>query len=89
MSRDLAVVCTDDKTVAQLEGCIKAGCGKLLDSIELFDIYTGSPIPEGRKSVAFSLSFRADDRTLTDAEADDAVKAALKKLKEELDAELR
>ena len=57
--------------------------------IELFDIYTGTPIPAGKKSAAFSLAFRADDRTLTDQEADAAVQSALALLERELGAVLR
>ncbi|MDR3278658.1 MAG: phenylalanine--tRNA ligase subunit beta [Oscillospiraceae bacterium] len=89
VSRDLAVVCGDGVTVGALTACIRRGGGKLLREAALFDIYTGAPIPEGKKSAAFSLKLRADDRTLTDAEADDAVQKILALLKTELDAVIR
>ena len=57
--------------------------------MELFDIYTGSPIPEGKKSVAFNLTLRSDDRSLTAAEADEDVKSVLELLEKELGAVLR
>ncbi|MEG2455421.1 MAG: phenylalanine--tRNA ligase subunit beta, partial [Oscillospiraceae bacterium] len=89
MTRDIAVVCDEAVTVAQLEDCIARGAKGLLKSVALFDIYTGSPIPLGKKSVAFSLSLRADDRTLTDAESDEDVQSILALLERELDAKLR
>ncbi|MEG1849980.1 MAG: hypothetical protein RR197_05420, partial [Oscillospiraceae bacterium] len=64
------------------------GAKGLLKSVALFDIYTGSPIPLGKKSVAFSLSLRADDRTLTDAEVGAAMERALSSVTA-LGAELR
>jgi len=75
--------------VAVLEACISRGTGGLVKNIELFDVYTGAPVPDGKKSVAFSLSLRADDRTLTDKEADEDVKAILSLLESDLGAVLR
>ncbi len=89
MSRDLAVVCADDVPAAQLEEIIRQNAGELLADCALFDVYTGSQIAAGRKSVAFSLSLRAPDRTLTDAEADAAVQSALTALEREAGATLR
>ena len=89
MDRDIAVVCDKDITIAQLTDCIKRGGGELLRSVKLFDIYTGSHIPDGKKSTAFSLRFRSNDKTLTDAESDDAVRKVLEKLAEELGAIIR
>jgi phenylalanyl-tRNA synthetase beta chain len=89
VSRDIAVLCRSDIPVAALESCIKRGAGALLREITLFDVYTGAQVPEGKKSVAFSLGLRADDRTLTDLEADAAVAAALEALRAEFGAELR
>ena len=57
--------------------------------MELFDIYTGAPIPAGKKSVAFNLVLRADDRSLTASEADEDVKSVLALLESELGAVLR
>lgn len=87
-TRDLAVVCDEDIPVAHLEKAITAGVGKILESIKLFDVYKGKQIAEGKKSVAFSIVMRSHDGTLTDEQADAAVKKALKKLAE-LGAEIR
>ncbi|MDD3165185.1 MAG: phenylalanine--tRNA ligase subunit beta, partial [Oscillospiraceae bacterium] len=88
-SRDLAIVCREDITVAELEASIRIGGGKLLRAVELFDIYRGSHIEPGKKSVAFSLELRADDRTLTDEESDNVMKKVLKKLEADYQAMLR
>ena len=82
-TRDLAVVCSESVTVGQLEDCIAGAGGTLLKEIRLFDIYRGAGIPSGSKSVAFSLVFRAEDRTLTDAD----IEPAMDKLLKALDAE--
>ena len=89
VTRDIAVVCDKAVTVGTLEDCIRRGAKGLLKHVELFDIYTGAPIPEGRKSVAFNLTLRSDDRSLTAAEADEDVKSILETLKKELGAVLR
>ena len=89
VDRDIAVVCDNETTIAQLTDCIKRAGGELLRSVKLFDIYTGSHIPEGKKSTAFSLRFRSNDKTLTDTESDDAVRKVLDKLAEELGAFIR
>ena len=68
---------------------ITASAGKLLRGVKLFDIYRGAGIPEGKKSMAFSLELRADDRTLTDVDSEDVVSKVLAALKEKLDAILR
>lgn len=88
-SRDLALVCDDSIPVGTLENCIQAAGGKLLRKVNLFDIYRGAPIAEGKKSVAFSLELRADDRTLTDEEADKVIQKVLKTLETECQAVLR
>ena len=89
VERDIAVVCDKDIPVADLESCIRRGAQGLVKEVELFDIYTGAPIPEGKKSVAFSLRLRHDDRTLTDSEADADVKAVLALLEKEYHTVLR
>ena len=76
-------------TVAALSDCIRAAGGKLLRSVELFDIYRGKGIASGSKSAAFRLTLRADDRTLTDADSDGVVSAVLAALEKELNAKLR
>ena len=89
VSRDISVVCDEAVTVAQLQGCIEASGGKLLRQVRLFDIYRGKGIEEGKKSMAFSLTLRADDRTLTDSDSDAAVSAILAALEKNLGAKLR
>ena len=87
--RDIAVVCKEEVAVGALEDCIREAGGKLLRDVQLFDIYRGQGIAEGSKSVAFSLTFRADDRSITAAEADEEIKAILLNLETKLDATLR
>ena len=89
VSRDLALVCDEAVTVAEAENVITASAGKLLRGIRLFDIYRGTGVPEGKKSMAFSLELRADDRTLTDADSEQLVSKVLAALKEKLGASLR
>ena len=75
--------------MAALEQVIEAAGGKLLRSVRLFDIYRGKGIDSGKKSVAFSLELRADDRTLTDADSEGVVSKVLAALSEKLGAVLR
>ena len=89
VTRDIAVVCDEAVTVGALEDCIRKGAKGLLKDVTLFDIYRGKGIPEGKKSVAFSLVLRADDRSLTAEEADQDVKSILATLEKELGAVLR
>ena len=89
VTRDLALVCDEEITVAQAEDVITAAAGKLLRGVKLFDIYRGTGVPEGKKSMAFSLELRADDRTLTDSDSETVVTKVLSALKEKLGAILR
>ena len=89
VSRDLSLICDEAVTVAQVEEVISASAGKLLRDVKLFDIYRGTGVPEGKKSMAFSLSLRADDRTLTDADSEAVVTKVLAALAEKLGASLR
>ena len=89
VTRDIAVVCGEAITVGALEDCIRKGAKGLLKDVTLFDIYRGKGVPEGKKSVAFSLVLRADDRSLTAEEADSDVKSILETLEKDLDAVLR
>ena len=89
VTRDLALVCDEQITVADAEDVITAAAGKLLRGIRLFDIYRGVGVPEGKKSMAFSLELRADDRTLTDQDSEAVVTKVLAALKEKLNATLR
>ena len=89
LTRDIAVVCDEVVTVGALEACIRKGAKGLLKECKLFDIYRGKGVEEGKKSVAFNLVLRADDRSLTSEEADEDVKSILAALEKELGAALR
>ena len=89
VTRDLSLMCDEAVTVADIEAVITASAGKLLRGVKLFDIYRGVGVPEGKKSMAFSLELRADDRTLTDTDSESVVTKVLAALKEKLDAILR
>ena len=89
VTRDLALVCDEEITVAQAEAVIEASAGKLLRSVRLFDIYRGTGVPEGKKSMAFSMELRADDRTLTDADSEGVMSKVLTAVQEKLGASLR
>ena len=89
VTRDIAVVCDEAVTVGALEDAIRKGAKGLLKDVTLFDIYRGKGIDEGKKSVAFNLVLRADDRSLTSEEADQDVKSILETLEKDLGAVLR
>ncbi len=89
VTRDIAVVCDEAVTVGALETAIRKGARGLLKEVSLFDIYRGKGVAEGKKSVAFNLVLRADDRSLTAEEADTDVKAILEVLKQDCGAILR
>jgi phenylalanyl-tRNA synthetase beta chain len=89
VTRDIAVVCDESITVGALEGCIRKSAKGLLKEVALFDIYRGAGVAPGKKSVAFNLVLRADDRSLTAQEADDEVAIVLKALEADFGASLR
>ena len=89
VTRDIAVVCDQSIPVGDLSDCILASGGQYLKDCTLFDVYTGHHIIEGKKSVAFSLTMRSDDQTLTVEHADETVKAVLKALEEKFGAFIR
>ncbi len=74
---DVALVVSDDVTTAQVEAALREGAGEQLESIRLFDVYTGDQVAAGHKSLAFALRFRAPDRTLTEQETGAARDAAV------------
>lgn len=82
LSRDLALVCDKSVLCSDIENVIKKQCGAILTAVRVFDVYEGEQIPADKKSIAFELTLRASDRTLTDQEADAAVNRTLKRLKE-------
>ena len=81
-TRDLSMVMDKSLFVGQIEHVIKKNAGKILESCELFDVYEGEQVGEGKKSVAFSLIFRAKDRNLESAEVDKAVEKVLDALRQ-------
>jgi len=89
VSRDLSFVCDDAVTAAQAEETITKAAGKLLRSVRLFDIYRGTGIENGKKSMAYALELRADDRTLTDTDSEQVITKVLDALEKDLGAILR
>ena len=89
VTRDIAVLVDKTDTVGALEACIRTAAKGLLKDVALFDIYEGTNLPEGKKSVAFNLILRAEDRSLTAQEADEEIKHILGCLEKEFGAVLR
>ena len=89
ISRDIAVVCAEDVTAAEIESCIREGAGKLLETVRLFDVYRGAQLGEGKKSLAYTFTMRDRTRSLTDEDADAAMQRILKLLASRTGAELR
>ncbi len=89
VERDLALVVPDAISAEAIFSTIRSGAGALLEDLTLFDLYRGEGVPEGARSLAFRLRFRAPDRTLKDAEVDRAMASVRDALKEELGVEIR
>ena len=89
VTRDFSNVCNIETPVAEIEKVMKKAGGKLLSKLERSDVYTGSQIPEGKKSVMYKAEFKAPDRSLTGEEADNLHAKIVKNLSNELGAELR
>lgn len=89
VERDLAVVVKDDIPAAVVAETIRRAAGRELKECTLFDVYRGAPVPEGHKSLAYSLVYQLPDRTLTDAEVNAAQERVWKALEEQLGARLR
>jgi phenylalanyl-tRNA synthetase beta chain len=87
--RDIALLVKEDTQVGQLEKIIKAHGTQLLESVKLFDVYRGNQVEEGKKSCAFTLVYRAKDRTLKEEEVNSIHQEVLNALKEEANAVLR
>ncbi len=88
VERDFAMLCDKDLPIGTLHKAIMSGASRLCERIELFDVYTGSQIPEDKKSVAFSVWLRSQDSTLSDEEIESTTAKIIKKL-EDVGAELR
>ncbi len=89
MTRDLAFVCDEELESQAVADVIKEACGKLLEDVKLFDVYRSAQLGEGKKSLAFTLTLRAPDRTLSDTEADAAITRALDAAKAKLNIGVR
>jgi phenylalanyl-tRNA synthetase beta chain len=87
--QDIAVIVDEDIPASQVQAAILAAGGGLLAGVRLFDVYHGEQIGAGKKSLAYALTFQAEDRTLTDQEAARIQSRILKRLEQELGARLR
>ena len=89
MERDIAKIVNEDVEVGQIESVISKKAKNILERAELFDVYRSDKLGENKKSVAYELIFRAQDRTLTDDEIKNTMEAITKELQTILGAELR
>jgi phenylalanyl-tRNA synthetase beta chain len=89
VGRDIALVVDEAIAAAEVERVIRESAGDLLESVSVVDVYTGQQIPAGRKSLAWRLTLRAPDRTLTAREGDSVREAVASALLERLGAEIR
>ena len=89
VTRDIAMVVKETVTVKEIEKVIQKHAGQYLESITLFDVYQGKQIEKGLKSVAYSITFRATDKTLVDQDVTEAMKEIVDSLSNELQAQLR
>ncbi len=87
--RDLAFVVNQEVPAGAVADALRQAGGELVDAAVLFDVFTGDPLPAGKKNLAFSVDFRAPDRTLTDEEAELAVAAIVDRLSRDFGAEFR
>lgn len=88
-SRDIALIVKDDVFVKQIEDIIKENGQGLVESYKLFDVYKGSQIEAGYKSIAYSITYRSKDKTLTDEDVAKVHDKILSELSEKLNANLR
>jgi phenylalanyl-tRNA synthetase beta chain len=89
LTQDLAIVCPEEMPTAQVEEAVRAAAGDLLASLRLFDVYRGEPLPAGTRSLAFTLTFQANDRTLAEEDVQPARARIIETLKDKLGVELR
>jgi phenylalanyl-tRNA synthetase beta chain len=89
VTRDLSILVNDGVWATYIKEIICKNAGKILDNVRLFDVYKGSQLPENTRSMAYSLTFRADDRTLTDSEVNEAMDRIVNALQSEIKARLR
>lgn len=89
VTRDIALLVDDEIMVQQIQDIIKKQGGNMVESIKLFDVYKGKQIPEGKKSIAYSLVYRLENKTLTDNEVNKVHDKILRSLEYQLGAQLR
>ena len=89
ITRDIALVIKDEIYAKQVEDIIKENGEGVLEKVEMFDVYKGKQVPEGHKSIAYSLTYRAEDRTLTDDEVSSIHHKIIQELEKKLNAHLR
>lgn len=89
VTRDIAMLVKDEIMVKEIEDIIKKNSGKILEDVRLFDVYKGKQVPDGTKSIAYSITFRAEERTLTDDDVNKVMEKILNGLKTRLGAQLR
>ena len=89
IKKDIAILINKKITADEISKVIKANGGKLLIDSEVFDVYEGKNLPEGKRSIAYSLIFGANDRTLTDEEVNPIIEKIISGLEKTYDAELR
>ena len=89
VTRDIAILVNNEALAGDIEQLIKESSGKIFESIKLFDVYKGKQVPEGFKSMAYSIAFRADDRTLTDDEVNKSMGKIIAALEKNFNAKLR
>jgi len=89
LTRDLALVVDQQIPAQDVQDVIEQNGGELLRSVALFDVYTGEPVPAGKKNLTYALVYQAQDRTLTDAEANTLQERIIRALNEQFGAMLR
>jgi len=89
ISKDLAFIVDKNTTSDEISSIMKKAGGRLLQSIDIFDVYTGENVEDGKKSIAFSLNFADQSRTLTDEEVMEIFNHIIEKVESSLNAELR
>ena len=89
MTEYFALIVDEDVTINEIEKIILENGGKILEDVKLFDVYRGKQVDEGKKSVAFALTYRSDDGTLTDQEVSKVHDLILSRLEDKINAVLR
>jgi len=89
MTRDVALLIAVEQDAGPLVQALEQACGSLAVDVRLFDVYQGKGIPQGMKSLAFSVTYQAEDRTLTDADVDERHRFAVESVIKEFSASQR